>query len=88
MNKVKASVFNGSNNNLLTIAIATVVLVIILLFFWDRQQQRAVELRRIETKIDLMEEWGLQPQQRQYVQQQNLQPNDNTNYQGSGGRIF
>ena len=77
----KANVLNLGNNNTLTIAIAAVIVVIILMFFWDRQQQRAVELRRIETKIDLLEEWGVRPQQ------QNVRQN-NTNAQGNGGRIF
>ena len=81
----KANVLNLVNNNILTIAIAVVVLAIILMFFWDRQQQRAVELRRIETRIDLLEEWGIRPQQQ--LQQQNVQQN-NTNAQGNGGRIF
>ena len=81
----KANVLNVDNNNILTIAIAVVVLAIVLMFFWDRQQQRAIELRRIETKIDLLEEWGIRPQQQ--IQQQNAQQN-NTNAQGNGGRIF
>jgi hypothetical protein len=81
----KANVLNIDNNNMLTIAIAVVVLAIVLMFFWDRQQQRAVELRRIETRIDLLEEWGIRPLQQ--LQQQNVQQN-NTNAQGSGGRIF
>lgn len=80
----KANVLNLVNNNILTIAIAVVVLAIILMFFWDRQQQRAVELRRIETKIELLEDWGVPTQQ---LQQQNAQQN-NTNAQGNGGRIF
>jgi hypothetical protein len=81
----KANLLNLDNNNILTISIAVVVLAIVLMFFWDRQQQRAVELRRIETRIDLLEEWGIRPQQQ--LQQQNVQQN-NTNAQGSGGRIF
>jgi len=81
----KANVLDLVNNNILTISIAVVVLAIILMFFWDRQQQRAVELRRIETRIDLLEEWGIRPQQQ--LQQQNAQQ-DNTNAQGNGGRIF
>jgi HAMP domain-containing protein len=87
MSKVgsKANVLNVDNKNILTIAIAVVVLAIVLMFFWDRQQQRAIELRRIETKIDLLEEWGIRPQQQ--LQQQNAQQN-NTSAQGNGGRIF
>ncbi len=86
----KASILNLlnlGNNNILTIAIAAVIVVIILMFFWDRQQQRAIELRRIQTKIELLEEWGVRPQQQQLNTQQNVQQN-NTNAQGSGGRIF
>lgn len=80
----KANVLNLDNNNIRTIAIAVVVVVIILLFFWDRQQQRAVELRRIETKVDILEEWGMPPQQ---LQQRNAQRN-NTNAHDTDGRIF
>ncbi len=81
----KANVLDLCNNNILTIAIAAVIVVIILMFFWDRQQQRAVELRRIETKTELLEEWGIQPQPQ--LQQPNVQQN-HTNAQGNGGRIF
>jgi len=81
---IKANVLKLDNNNILTISIAVVVLAIVLMFFWDRQQQRAVELRRIETRIDLLEEWGIRPQQQ--LQQQNAQ--QSTNAQGNGGRIF
>ena len=81
----KANLLNLDNNNILTISIAVVVLAIVLMFFWDRQQQRAVELRRIETRIDLLEEWGIRPQQQ--LQQQNVQQNS-TNAQGGSGRIF
>ncbi len=77
----KTNVSEWANNNVLAIAIAVVVLVIILLFFWDRQQQRTVEMRRIEARIDVLEEWGIPPQQ------QNAQQND-MNAQGDGGRIF
>ncbi len=65
----KANVSNGTNNNVLAVAIAVVVLAIALMFFWDRQQQRAVELRRIESRIDLLEEWGI-VQSQQSLQQQ------------------
>ena len=81
----RANMLNMGNSNILTVAIAAVVLAIVLMFFWDRQQQRAVELRRIETKLELLEEWGIAPQQQQ-LQQQNVQQN-NANTQG-GGRIF
>ena len=81
----KTNILNLGNNNILAIAVAAVVFAIILMFFWDRQQQRAVELRRIETKVELLEEWGMWPQQQ--LQRQNAQRN-NTNAQGTGGRIF
>jgi hypothetical protein len=81
MTKENAKETKWNNNNMLIIAVAVVVLAIILMFFWDRQQQRAVELRRIETKIDLLEEWG------RPTQQPNAQQN-NTNAQGNSGRIF
>ena len=85
--KAKALNLNLGDNNVLTIAIAAVVIVIVLIFFWDRQQQRAVELRRIETRIELLEEWGLPTQQTLQQQQINGQMN-NPNAQGRRGRVF
>lgn len=85
--KAKALNLNLGDNNVLTIAIAAVVIVIVLIFFWDRQQQRAVELHRIETRIDLLEEWGIPTRQILQQRQINGQMN-NPNAQGKGGRIF
>ena len=79
---------NLGNNNVLTVAIAAVVIVIVLIFFWDRQQQRAIEMRRIETRIDLLEEWGMPTQQRLPQQQQMNGQMNNQNQQGRTGRIF
>ena len=85
----------NSNGNVLTLAITVVVLAIVLLFFWDRQQQRAVELRRIENRLDMMEEWGIRPQMQPNTQlgQQlpsanNLNTQAQTQAPANGGRIF
>ena len=46
------------NNKVLIIAVIAVVVVIILMYFRDQQQQRALELRRLEKRVELLEEWG------------------------------
>ena len=54
---------NASNvwsNKTLIIAAAVVVLVVIFMYFRDQQQQRAYELRRLEKRVELLEEWGIQ----------------------------
>ncbi|MHC4192179.1 MAG: hypothetical protein ACYSUB_21325 [Planctomycetota bacterium] len=40
------------------IAVAAVVLVTILMYLHDQRQQRALELRRLEKRVELLEEWG------------------------------
>ncbi len=54
------------SNKTLIIAVAVVVLVIIFMYFHDQKQQRALELRRLEKRVELLEEWGMP---RQNVQQ-------------------
>ena len=49
-------------NNVLVVAVTIVVVVVLLMMFWDRQQQRAVELRRIQTRLDFIQEWEPTPQ--------------------------
>ncbi|NQV35518.1 MAG: hypothetical protein HQ515_22685 [Phycisphaeraceae bacterium] len=64
------------NSSVLTLAITVVVLAIVLLCFWDRQQQRALELHRIENQIDMLEDWGVRPQMQPNTQLgQQMQPN-------------
>ena len=67
-----ASVSDRCNNNVLIIAVIAVVLVIIFMYFRDQRQQRAFELRCLEKRVELLEEWGLP--------RQNMQP-DNTSSQ-------
>ena len=89
----------SANSNVLTFAITVVVLAVVLLIFWDRQQQRSVELRRIENRVDLLEDWGIPPQMQPNLQpgQQmpaasnlNMQPQTQPQAQAqvNGGRIF
>ncbi len=51
------------SNKTLIIAVAVVVLVIIIMYVRDRQQQHAFELRRLEKRVEMLEEWGLPRQQ-------------------------
>jgi len=62
MTEANANVPNDRNWNAIIIAVTIVVLAVILMYFRDRQQQRALELRRLNTQGDVWEEWGL-PQQ-------------------------
>ena len=51
---------NVWNNKMLIIAAVVVVLVVIFMYFYDQKQQRAYELRRLEKRVELLEEWGIQ----------------------------
>lgn len=65
MSEANANVFNDRNRNVIIIAVTIVVLAIILLYFRDRQQKRALELQRLDTQVDVWEEWGPPQQNRQ-----------------------
>jgi len=54
----------SNNNNVLIIAIVIVVLTIVVMYFRDYQQQRDLKLRRLETRIEALEEWDLSAQNR------------------------
>ncbi len=47
------------DNRVLIIAVAVVVLVVIFMYFHDQKQQRALEVRRLEKRVELLEEWGM-----------------------------
>ena len=49
---------NAWSNKTLIIAAVVVVLIVIFMYFRDQQQQRAYELRRLERRVELLEEWG------------------------------
>jgi hypothetical protein len=46
------------DNKVLIIAVAVVMFVVIFMYFHDQKQQRAFELRRLEKRVALLEEWG------------------------------
>ena len=48
---------NGCSGKTLIIAAAVVVLVIIFMYFRDQGLQRDYELRRLEKRVELFEEW-------------------------------
>jgi cell division protein FtsN len=50
---------NVHSNKTLIIAVTAVVLFIIFMYFRDRQQQHAFELRSLEKRVELLEEWGM-----------------------------
>ncbi len=69
-------------NNVLVVAVTIVIVVILLMFFWDRQQQRAVELLRIQARLDFMQEWEPTP-----LPEQNKQ-NKQTKTPSKAGRVL
>jgi len=50
--------FLNRYGNVLIITVAVVIIAAVVLWFMDRQEARKLELRRIEHRIDLMEEWA------------------------------
>jgi len=65
MTEANANVPNDRNWNAIIIAVTIVVLAVILMYFRDRQQQRMLELQRLDTQGNVWEEWGLPQQNRQ-----------------------
>lgn len=57
------NIWDFRNNKTLIISITLVVLVIIIMYFRDRQQQNVFELRRLEKRVEMLEEWGIPRQQ-------------------------
>ena len=58
------------SNKTLIIAVVVVVVVVICLYFRDQQQRRDYELRRLERRVELLEEWGRPGQNAPRQQQQ------------------
>jgi hypothetical protein len=63
----------SNNKNAIVIAVTIVVLAVVFMFYRDRQQKRELQLERLDTQMDVWDEWGLQ---------QNRQLNGTT---GKGG---
>jgi len=59
MNREDINTFTGRNNRTLIIAVVAVVLVVIVMYWRDRQKQRDFELRRLEKRVELLEDWNL-----------------------------
>ena len=77
MSEANTNVSDERNRNAIIIIAAIVVLAIILIYFRDRQQKRAFELQRLDSQMDVWEEWGPA-----WQQQQNRRLN---NARGTGG---
>jgi len=63
MTEANKNIWDFRNNKTLIISITVVVLVIIVMYFRDRQQQNVYELRRLEKRVEMLEEWGIPRQQ-------------------------
>lgn len=70
MTETNVNEFIGSNKNAIIIAVTIVVLAVIFMFFRDRQQKRLLQLQRLDTQMNVWEEW--------YPPQQNRQLNNTT----------
>ena len=60
------SVFSGCSNKVLIISVIIAVLVTLFMFFRNQQQQRRLEFRRLERRVEVLEEWGLGGRNRQW----------------------
>lgn len=49
---------DARNKKMLVIAVAVVAVMVLLLYMRDRQQQRDLRLRRLEARVEVLEEWG------------------------------
>jgi hypothetical protein len=54
-NRISTNIWD---NKTLIIAAIVVVLAVILMHFYDQKQQQAYELRRLERRVEVLEEWG------------------------------
>ncbi len=79
MTEANVNKFIGSNKNAIIIAVTIVVLAVIFMFFRDRQQKRDLQLQRLDTQMNVWEDWGPQQQNRQL---------NNTTGKGSGETIL
>jgi cell division protein FtsN len=59
MTETNRNSLNIHSNKTLIIAVTVVVLFIIFMYFRDRQQQHVFELRSLEKRVELLEEWGM-----------------------------
>ncbi len=81
MTEANRNTLNVRGNKTLIIAVAVVVLVIIFMYFCDQQQQRALEMRGLEKRVELLEEYG-RPRQ-------NMRPNNaSSQWPPEGGLKF
>lgn len=58
MTEANKNILNVHGNKTLIIAVVVVVLFIIFMYVHDRKQQQDFNLRRLERRVELLEEWG------------------------------
>jgi uncharacterized membrane protein len=58
MTEANKNTLNVRENKTLIIAVVVVVLFIIFMYFHDRKKQQDFDLRRLERRVELLEEWG------------------------------
>jgi len=78
MAEITANESKERNYDAIIIAVTIVVLAVIFMFFRDRQQKRLLQLQRLDTQMNVWEEWGPPQQNRQL---------NNTTRKG-GGKIL
>lgn len=57
------NIFDFCSNKTFIISVTVVLVVIIVMYFRDRQQQNVFELRRLEQRVEMLEELGMPRQQ-------------------------
>lgn len=67
MAKAKANMSKlvNCNKNTIIIVVTIVVLAVVFMYFGGRQQKRDLQLERLDTQMDTMEEWDPTRQNRQ-----------------------
>ena len=63
MTEADKNILNFCSNKTFIISVTVVLLVIIVMYFRDRQQQNRFELRRLEKRVEMLEEFGMPRQQ-------------------------
>ncbi|MHC4070370.1 MAG: hypothetical protein ACYSWZ_13695 [Planctomycetota bacterium] len=58
MAEANKNILNVREHKTLIIAVIVVVLFIIFMYFHDQKQKHFFELRRLERRVELLEEWG------------------------------
>jgi len=80
MDQTNTKAPHNLNVNTLIIVGVIVLLAVLFMYLQDRQQDRDMQLRRLEARVELLEEWEMGRSWQQYPQQNLPSP--------TGDRVF